>query len=453
MMSDARIVDGVAELVRDDDFVEPLHQRIFAAIKFEVAEGRPPSPVLLSRYFADDPAMQALGGPGYLSNLTGSGIALIGTWDFARALADLGKRRRLLERVIELQSEIQGRIDLPIEQLVDSIDGAMNDAMQRADRSSATTAAETWDETLAEIEDEAAGKIPRGVVIGRLPDWNEIVGDLRPGEVTILAGRPSMGKTAVGLGVALGSAQAGAGTLFISLEMKRRELMKRAITDLIFVHGESASFDNVQRGKFTAFDRQRLVDARAAIENWPLIFTDPALLHIGRLAMMIRRYQRRMTGRGQELKVVVIDYLGLIKSDDKKAKRYEEVSEVSRTIKRVAKECGVAIVLLSQLSRAVEQREDKRPMLSDLRDAGDIEQDADNVVFVYREEYYLERCEPDPADTRKRPGWENSMDAARDRVDLICAKRRNGKIGHRRCYFFGSHQAVRGSRFYQDMRV
>jgi replicative DNA helicase len=276
---------------------------------------------------------------------------------------------------------------------------------------------------------------------------------MRAGEVTILAGRPSMGKTAVALSVLLGAGQAGAGALFISLEMSRQELMKRAITDLIFAHGESASFDSVQKGKFTAFDQTRLREARQAIDNWPIIITDPSALRIGRLAMMIRRYQRRMAARGQELKLVVIDYLGLIQSDNRKASRYEQVAEVSRTIKRVAKECGVHILVLSQLSRAVEQREDKHPMLSDLRDAGDIEQDADNVVFVYREQYYLERAEPDPADIRKRPDWETQMDAARDRVELICAKRRNGRIGSRKCFFFGSHQAVRGSRFYQDMRV
>jgi replicative DNA helicase len=276
---------------------------------------------------------------------------------------------------------------------------------------------------------------------------------MRAGEVTILAGRPSMGKTALSLAVLLGAGQAGAGSLFISLEMKKKELMKRVITDLIYKHGESASFEQVKSGKFNEFDRGRIADARKAIDSWPVQIYDPPTLRIGRLAMTIRRYQRRMAGKGQHLKVVIIDYLGLIHPDNAKASRYEQVALISRTVKQIANECGVHIVVLSQLNRQVEQREDKRPVLSDLRDAGDIEQDADNVVFVYREQYYLERSEPDPSDLKKRPGWETSMDAARDRVELICAKRRNGGVGKRTCWYFASHQAVRGSRFYQDMNV
>lgn len=453
LMMSAQMVDPVGEILGPEDFYYPLHGRIFATIQHEAANGRTPSPVILRSHFVDDPDIGQYGGPGYLAQLTGSGAALIGTMDFARHIRDLAKRRSLLDQMRLLSADLTALTDNPVEDLVDRLDSAMADALQRAERTSAATLAAAFDTTLQEIEDEAAGRAPRGIEIQRLPDWNDVVGQMRKGEVTILAGRPSMGKTAIALSVLLGAGQAGAGALFISLEMSKGELLKRAITDLVFANGESASFDHVQRGRFTAFDRERLQEARAAIDTWPVIIDDPSALRIGRLAMMIRRYQRRMTAKGQELKLVVIDYLGLIQSDARKASRYEQVSEVSRTIKRVAKECGVHIVLLSQLSRAVEQREDKRPMLSDLRDAGDIEQDADNVVFVFREEYYLERCEPSLGD-KKRDAWEKEMEASRDRVDLICAKRRNGRIGSRKCYFFGSHQAVRGSRFYSDgMRV
>lgn len=453
VMLEARMADIIGEIVSPDEFYYPLHGRIFAAVLNEVANGRTPSPVLLRNQFVDDPDIAAYGGVAYLANLTGSGAAMIGARDFAKSIADLAKRRRLLDKMRLLTEDVTSRIDQPVEELVDSLDGAMAEALQKSELASAASIADAWDATMREIEDEAAGRAPRGIEIQRLPDWNAVVGQMRGGEVTILAGRPSMGKTAVAMAVLAGAGQAGAGALFISLEMEKKELMKRAITDLIYQHGESASFDQVQKGKFNEFDRQRIHDARRAIDSWPVQLYDPPTLRIGRLAMTIRRYQRRMAGKGQQLKVVIIDYLGLIQPDNAKASRYEQVSLISRTVKQIAKECGVHIIVLAQLNRQVEQREDKRPMLSDLRDAGDIEQDADNVVFVYREQYYLERAEPDPADMKKRPGWETSMDAARDRVELICAKRRNGSVGKRTCWFFGSHQAVRGSRFYQDMNV
>jgi replicative DNA helicase len=159
--------------------------------------------------------------------------------------------------------------------------------------------------------------------------------------------------------------------------------------------------------------------------------------------MEIRRQRRKLAMQERSLDLVIVDYLGLIKGDPK-AKRFEEVGEISRTLKQIAKECDVALVVLAQLNRECEKREDKRPMLSDLRDAGDIEQDADHVMFVYRDEYYLERSEPDPSD-KKRQDWEISMGHARDRLEIILAKARNGRVGKRTCYFFGKHQAVRPS--------
>jgi replicative DNA helicase len=153
-----------------------------------------------------------------------------------------------------------------------------------------------------------------------------------------------------------------------------------------------------------------------------------------------------MAAAGQKLDLVIIDYLGLIKGPDKRAKRYEEVGDISRTLKSIAKECDVALIVLAQLNRECERREDKRPMLSDLRDAGDIEQDADHVMFVYRDEYYLQRSEPEPH-AKGRAEWETSMGFARDRMEIIAAKVRNGEIGKRNIHFFGAYQAVRPSDF------
>lgn len=450
LMIENNLVDRVADIVTEADFYEPLHARIYAAIVQFVSEGRRAAPPLLSPLFENDPGMVALGG-GYLAKLTGSGAGLINTADYARQIAELGKARRLYDALNDARASLARRDAHagPLEEVVDGVDAAMTAALQRTSTEKSMTGVQAWDSTIAEIEAEASGEIPKGLSVAGFDDWNAITGTMRRGEIIILGGRPSMGKTAVALSTALACARGGHGTLFVSLEMSIQELMKRAISDLIFRWGESASFENVQRGKFNAFDRERLTEAREQLKAWPITIRQDSGLKVGRLAMMIRRYKRQMAARGQTLEVVFLDYLGLVRADSKKISRVEEVSEVSRTLKQIARELDVAIVVLAQLNREVEKREDKRPVLSDLRDSGEIEQDADVVLFVYREQYYLERAEPDPHD-KKRADWQVSMDAARDKVELISAKVRNGRIGKRVCHFFAAHQAVRGSDFFSS---
>lgn len=451
LMLDNRNVDIVADLLRQDDFYEALHGRIYAAIVEEVSAGRRATPILIRPLLEHDPALVELGVQEYLGGLTGSGAGMIGVRDFARQIADFGKRRRLharLEDMLALTAD-SGKLGVPIEALCDDVDAALTEALARDHVAKGVSFDRAFDATLAEIEAEARGDAPSGLAISGFDDWNVLTGGMRRGEVVILAGRPSMGKTAVGLAAAIGAARAGHGTLFVSLEMSVPELTKRAITDIIYDPGRSASYDNVQKGSFTAFDREALDDARRQIKSWPLILHEDAGLRVGRLAMMIRRYRRQLVGRGQSLDVVFIDYLGLVRADGNKQKRYEEVSEVSRTIKTLARELNVAIVLLAQLNREVERRDNKRPQLSDLRDSGEIEQDADTVLFVYREQYYLERNEP-PEGDKKRAEWELAMQASRDRVEVISAKVRKGRIGRRNCYFFAAHQAVRGSDFFRS---
>lgn len=452
LMCHNSFVDQIAECISVDDFLSGVHRRIYSAILSEVANGRSASPPLLRNHFIGDDDYERAGGISYLSNMTANSAAVVGVWDFSKQIAELAKRRRLLDEIQTLQDELVTLTDNPIEGVVDKIDLALSRALHRNETTRSQTIAQAFDATLKAIDDEALGLGPQGIAVADLDDFNQLTGDLRRGEVMILGGRPSMGKTAVALSVTLGAAKAGFGTLFISLEMRTGELMGRAITDLIFDYGASPSFRDVRRGRFNEFDRQRIREARETIAEWPLIITDPSKLNIGRLAMMIRRYQRQMAAKGHKLDLVVVDYLGLIKASDKRMDRYQAVGDISRTLKEVAKECDVALIVLAQLNRECEKRDDKRPQLSDLRDAGDIEQDADTVMFVYREQYYLERSEPDAHD-KKREAWEIAMGAARDRVELIAAKVRNGQVGKRLCYFFGAHQAVRGSQFFKDRHL
>jgi replicative DNA helicase len=450
MLIGAPIADQLGEVVSGDDFVEPLHGRIFDAIQHEVAAGRRATVITVAQMLANDVTLQALNGVGYLASISGNNGAIIGARENANLIADLAKRRRLLTELRELSDSIVTDCSMPIEQLVAGIDGVLNTSLQHIRSTKSLSLAQAFDVTMKSIEDEAAGLTPPGINVAGLDDWNELTGGMRPGEVTVLAARPGMGKTAAALSVALGAARAGHGTLLVSLEMTTQELMKRAIADLCYQRGNAPSFEQVKSGTFSAFDRERLAEVRAEIETWPMQLTDPSKLRIGRLAMDIRRYQRRMVAKGQKLELVTLDYLGLIKSDDPRANRYQGVGEVSRAIKEVAKECGVHILLLAQLNRECEKREDKRPQLSDLRDSGDIEQDADTVVFLYREEYYLQQSEPDESDS-KYAQWYLDAQAARDRIEIIVSKRRNGKTAKRLCYFFASHQAVRGSKFYSEV--
>jgi replicative DNA helicase len=452
LLLDNRRVDLIADTLMPEDFAEPLHGRIYARIVQLVSLGKQANAFTMRTDFEGDPAIEALGGSNYLAQITAAqGILILNPRDTAAILIDLAKRRRLHSELIRLTAEIEETIDEPVESMVDMVDGAMVQALQRQETALSMTGARAFDVTMKEIEDEANGTTPAGLTVDGFDDWNKVTGTMRRGEVIILAGRPSMGKTAVALSTSLACARAGLGTLFVSLEMSIRELMKRAISDLIFDYGHSASFDKVKAGQFTHFDRQRLEKARADLATWPLTLRQEAGLKLGRLAMLIRRTKRQMAAKGQQLDIVFVDYLGLVKTDAKAHKRYEEVSEVSRTIKQIARELDVAIVVLAQLNRDVEKREDKRPQLSDLRDSGDIEQDADCVIFVYREQYYLERSEPKEGD-KKHVDWQVSMDAARDKVELIAAKVRNGRIGRRQCHFFGEHQAVRGSDYFSSRR-
>lgn len=454
LMREPALIDPIADRVAAADFHEPLHARIFTAILSLHAQGRMANAITLKPFFDDDPAMKEVGGAGYLAILTGDAfgvMGIIGARDFARQIADYAKRRRLIEGLLGVIADARSA-ETPVEQIVDAADGALTQALSRSQAVATVTLAQSFDTTLKAIEDEAAGLGPQGIRIDGLQDFNELTGDLRRGELMYLGGRPSMGKTALSIDIALGAARAGNGVSMISLEMRAAELTTRAMTDLVFEHGESCpTFDQVRRGRLNDKERALLQMARRQIDQWPLLITDPPSLNIGRLAMEIRRHRRRLLAQGQSLDLVIVDYLGLIKAPDPRAKRFEQVGEISRALKQIAKECDVAIVCLAQLNRECEKREDKRPMLSDLRDAGDIEQDADHVMFVYRDEYYLERAEPEPHD-KKRAEWEISIGHARDKIELIAAKVRNGRVGKRVCYFFGKHQAVRASDYLSSRR-
>ena len=454
MMIDNRIADDVAESLDASHFFEPLHGRIFAAIKACRQKGELATPVTLRPLFEADRSMLELNGPGYLAQLTGSGAGLIGARDFARQIVDLATLRavvqvglRLAEEGMDTSEEVNPRGLLErAETMLSSV------TWQGGADPKAISLANAWDDAFKEIDAIGSGLKERGIIIPHWFEWNDIIGGgMMAGQFILLGGRPGMGKTAASLTVARRATEAGHGVLFISREMPVvAQLMMRLVADMLFEAGSQATFDDVLRGKLNDHDRQLAAGIRAKIDQWPLVFEEPTSLNASGIAPLIRRHKRQMAKRGKALKLVVVDYLGLLDPPEKRANREQEMSDVSKAMKAAARANGVALLCLAQLNRAVEQRDDKRPVLSDLRDSGSLEQDADTVVFVDRAEYYLKQTEPDVHDARKREAWEIEMGAERDRLEVYSAKVRQGSTQRRRVHFFGSRQAIRNGDFNRD---
>jgi replicative DNA helicase len=249
-----------------------------------------------------------------------------------------------------------------------------------------------------------------------------------------------MGKTACALSYALGAAARGHGVLFVSIEMGAEQLAERMAADLCL--DSRIPYADIRDRRLTSQQRMEVCRARDRLAAMPLQVIDKGGLTIGRLRILVRRWCRRFEARGQKLELVIVDYLQLLRAD-RKMDRYETVTEISKSLKEMAKDNNLAVFALSQLSREVEKRPDKRPQLSDLRESGQVEQDADAVLFFLRPEYYLRTEEPAPNDP-KHAEWQVALDKCQGRIELIAAKRRNGQTGSRVADFLGQFQAVRG---------
>lgn len=431
IMADNGLIDRVSEIVTDVDFMEPVNGRIYTAIVREAMSGRNANAVGIRGYFEGDESLTPLGGVVYLARLQGGALGF-GTMETAKQVADLAKRRRM-RAGLATAAEACADLETTLPEIVTHADAAMN--FTGKDTINQPTAGEAIDALLKSFDDKQDGV--RCQVIQPLDD---LLGPMRPKQLIIGAGRPGMGKTALALSYALGAAEAGHGVLYVSLEMSDTELAARMVADLCFHDGKGVPYNFIRDGDLHQSQAMEVRKAQSKAHNLPLQVVDAGSLTIGRLNMLIRRHARRMEAHGYKLELVIVDYLQLLSPDTKGRSTYEAVSEVSRGLKAMAKDNGVAIFALAQLSRSVENREDKRPMLSDLRDSGQIEQDADAVLFLLREEYYLNQEKPEDRDGN----WQIAMEAEQGRIDFILAKRRNGVTGTAKGYFHGTYQAVRG---------
>jgi replicative DNA helicase len=447
MMIDNRLADDLIDRLQPEHFFEPLHGRIFSAIRTLRGNDMLASPVTLRPMFEQDVGMRELGGPAYLAQLTGSGAGLLGAREFAKQIYDLAMLRTLVtvgrslvERAMDTSEEVNPRaqIEAAEEELYKvAADGGSDNQIKTFVQASTITI------KMAEVALNSGGHIS-GITTG-LESLNAKIGGMHRSDLMILAGRPGMGKTSLATNIAYNAAQRwmrdmadgidperslGAKVAFFSLEMSADQLAGRILAEQSGINSEVLRSGKIKREEF-----HKLAAAAASLETLPLFIDDSAGLSIGALHTRARRLQRKLNN---QLGFIVVDYLQLLSGTAKSSGdgRVQEISEISRGLKNIAKDLNVPVMALSQLSRAVEQREDKRPMLSDLRESGSIEQDADMVMFVFREDYYLNMTQPEiptagsPADVQdKHAKWSEHLSRVDGLAELIVAKQRHGSTG------------------------
>lgn len=428
--------ERVAEFLRPEHFSDPTHGRIYEAISQLIMRNHIADPITLKEYFDRDNALAEVGGGQYLAELAASVVSIINTEDYGRKIHDFYLRRQLVDVGEGIVNDAH-TYDLDVA-ATDQIEIAEKKLFDLASTGQKERGLETFSSALKQalVSAEVAYKRDShvvGVTTG-FKKVDECLGGFHPSDLIIVAGRPSMGKTALTTNFAFNAARAalekneGGAVAFFSLEMSAEQLANR-----ILGQESGLSSDLIRRGDIGKSDFPKLVEVSNRLNSLPFYIDDTPGLSVPALRTRARRLKRQ-GGLG----MIIIDYLQLLSSPGKRAaeNRVLELSEITRNLKALAKELHVPVIACSQLSRSVEQRDDKRPQLADLRESGSIEQDADVVMFVYREEYYLSRKKPTGSDD-KIAEWEKAMGSVANIAEVIIAKQRHGPIGTVQLHFEG----------------
>ncbi len=422
-----------------EHFFEPVHGRIYEAIVKLVERGQTADPIKLKPYFKDDPALEDVGGASYIVRLAGSAPTIFNPEDYARTIYDLALRRDLIEISEKMMTTAY---DSPIDSSAsEQIEEAEKDLFNLAELGAAQGGFLRFSGALNEaLENIRSAKSDpdalSGVTTG-LHSLNEKIGGLHKSDLVILAGRPAMGKTALATNIAFAAAKRyledkkagkdpdkskGAVVGFFSLEMSTDQLATR-----ILAERSGIASDKLRRGKIKESQFREIVRAVHELEEVPLFIDDTPGLTIAALRTRARRLKRL-----ENLSLIVVDYLQLLRGTGRGTSgesRVMEISEITRGLKNLAKELNVPVLALSQLSRQVEHRDNKRPHLADLRESGTIEQDADIVLFVYREEYYKEKEKPGDENSEAFMKWQADMENLYGKAEIIIGKQRHGPTG------------------------
>ncbi|AKO97474.1 MAG: replicative DNA helicase [Marinovum algicola] len=428
------VYDRIASIIGARHFYEPVHARIFDIAAARIAKNNLASPVTLKAFMEDDEGLQELGGAAYLVRLAGAAVSAFAVRDYAQMIYDLAVRRDLIGLGRDISAKA-ARVDVasePREQIVE----AEQKLYKLAEQGQTEGGFQSFLKAVTDAVNVANAAYQRegglaGLSTG-LIDMDKKLGGLHPSDLLILAGRPSMGKTSLATNIAFNVAKAykrglrpdgsegaidGGVVGFFSLEMSAEQLAGR-----ILAEASEISSHKIRQGDMTEEEFRRFVDAAKALEACPLYIDDTPSIPISQLAARARRLKRT-----HGLDLLIIDYLQLARGTADN--RVQEIAEISMGLKAIAKELNIPVVALSQLSRQVESREDKRPQLSDLRESGSIEQDADVVMFVFREEYYKEREKPGDHELDKMAEWQEAMSRLHAKAEVIIGKQRHGPIG------------------------
>ncbi|MCV2890626.1 replicative DNA helicase [Ruegeria aquimaris] len=428
------LYDRVANIIGSEHFYDPVHARIWEVAAARIAKNALASPVTLKSFMAEDAGLAELGGAAYLVNLAGASISAFAVRDYAQMIYDLAIRRELIRLGRDI-SDKAARVDVasePKEQIVE----AEQKLYKLSEQGQTDSGFKSFLKAVTEAVNVTNQAYQRGGgmagISTGLVDLDKQLGGLHPSDLIILAGRPSMGKTSLATNIAFNVAKAykrglrhdgtegavdGGVVGFFSLEMSAEQLAGRVLAE-----ASEISSHKIRQGDMTEGEFRRFVNAAKDLEACPLFIDDTPALPISQLAARARRLKRT-----HGLDLLVIDYLQLCRGMAEN--RVNEIAEISMGMKAIAKELNIPVIALSQLSRQVENRDDKRPQLSDLRESGSIEQDADVVMFVFREEYYKEREKPGDHELDKMEEWKTAMERLHGKAEVIVGKQRHGPIG------------------------
>jgi replicative DNA helicase len=419
------IYDDISMIISSKNFYDPMHQKIISAIESLIYKGMLANPITLKNFFENE--KDELNIPEYLVKITKFSSSTRQTIEYSKLIYDLYVKRELIKISGNVIDEAKlNDLENDGQKIIESFEKSLFDLAEKGSFSSSLV---KFDEAMKQTIEMASNayKNEEGIVgvPSGLTDLDDRLGGLHKSDLVIIAGRPSMGKTALATNIAFNAAKKiqddgrKSSIAFFSLEMSSEQLSTRILAEQSRIKS-----NDIRRGRISEEQFDKFIETSKNVSELPLYIDETPAISIAALSNRARRI-KRLYG----LDMVVIDYIQLMRASNFKEGRVQEISEITQGLKALAKELSVPVLALSQLSRAVEQRDDKKPQLSDLRESGSIEQDADVVMFVYREAYYIERKEPRPA-TVEHAEWQAKMNEVSNLAEIIIGKQRHGPTGN-----------------------
>lgn len=422
-------------VVTADQFTEPMHQRMWRSVGNLIRKDRRAEPTIMATILGADPAFKDFGGLGYLIDLIDKAPPAGDAKHYATVVADAATRAEVIKIALEIAQTARTDGEVSGMDLLSQMESKLIGLRGNRSEIKMISFGEASRELMYELENPEAVSdlLPTG-----LNKIDRMIGGLEPGDLMVLSGRPSMGKSALALSMAKNIARQGFSVSEINGEMNIKQMTRRHLTELAFEkYGAAApTYSAIKKREISTEQRRMLAEAMHEHEKLPIFMAIRSGITLSQLRGLIMRQKIKAEAAGLPLKVVVIDHVGLVKTDQQMRSRLDEQTLISATLKQMARELGVVIIALAQLNRNVEAREDKRPGLSDLRDSGSWEQDADVVIGVYRDAYYAAR-EPEPKNDMKAAEW--MIRTKSKEVEAIALKIREGDVGTARLWASMGH--------------